>query len=91
MIFSAKTENTISVQTMECKEITEVKANKGEIQLVETGPSFTLTARRSKIATHDEYKTACKQPALVKKETKKIKKNMFTNELGEQKAKVYLQ
>lgn len=31
MIFSTKSENTITVQTMECKEITEVKANKGEI------------------------------------------------------------
>lgn len=61
------------------------------MDLVEVGPSFTLTHRRSKVATHDEFKAACKKPAVVKAETKKIKKNMFTNQLGEQKAKVYLQ
>jgi hypothetical protein len=64
---------------------------KNEVQIVEVGPSFTLTHRRSKICTYDDFKAACKKPAVVKAETKKLKKNVFTNALGEKKAKVYLQ
>lgn len=91
MVFTATTDKVIEVKTYECKQITEILVQKNEVDLVEVGPSFTLTHRRSKIGTHDEFKAACKKPAVVKAETKKIKKNMFTNSLGEQKAKVYLQ
>lgn len=46
--------------------------------------------RRDKIADSDLYKAACKQPKLVSTETKKLKKNMFTDEFGQQKGKVFI-
>jgi len=91
MVFSALNEEQVIVKTYECKQISEILVQKQDVSLIEVGPSFTLTHRRNKIASFDDFKVACKQPARLKAETKKIKKNMFTNALGEQKAKVYLQ
>lgn len=91
MVFTATTENAIEVKTFEAKQISEALVLAGKVDIVEVGPSFTLTHRRSKIATYDEFKAACKKPAVVKAETKKLRKNVFTNALGEKKAKVYMQ
>jgi hypothetical protein len=38
--------------------------------------------RRDKIASSDLYKEACRQPNLEKAETKRIKKNKWTDEFG---------
>jgi len=91
MTFTSVAEDRIDVKTFEAKQITETLVLKNEVQIVEVGPSFTLTHRRNKISPYDDFKAACKKPAVVKAETKKLKKNVFTNALGEKKAKVYLQ
>lgn len=61
------------------------------LSMNETGPRFDLQFRRDKIADSDLYKAACKQPRTMKAETKRIKKNMYTDEFGQQKGKVYIQ
>jgi len=60
------------------------------LSMNETGPRFDMQIRRDKIADSDLYKAACKQPKLVSSETKKLKKNMFTDEFGQQKGKVFI-
>ena len=57
----------------------------------EVGPSFKLRLRREKMANHDLYKEACKQPNIRNYEKKVADKNKFTNVLGEKKGKVFLQ
>lgn len=52
------------------------------LSMAETGPRFQLKFRRDKIADSDLYKTACKQPKTEKAETKRMKKNLFTDEFG---------
>lgn len=48
----------------------------------EIGPRFDLSFRRDKIADSDHFKQACRQPKTESAETKKQKKNMFTDEFG---------
>jgi len=50
-----------------------------------------LRFRRDKIASSDLFKTACKQPKVSNADKKKFDKNKFTTELGEEKAKVFVQ
>jgi hypothetical protein len=57
----------------------------------EIGPSFAMRIRREKMAGFDLYKEACKKPKIRNIEKKKSDKNKFTNALGEQKGKVYIQ
>lgn len=62
-----------------------------KLSMNETGPRFDLQFRRDKIADSDLYKAACKQPKIQSTEMKKLKKNMFTDEFGQQKGKVFIQ
>lgn len=57
----------------------------------EIGPCFDLSFRRDKIAAADLYKTACKQPKHESAESKRLNKNVFTDEFGQVKAKVFVQ
>ena len=50
-----------------------------------------MNFRRDKIAAADLYKTACKHPKPMSSETKKLNKNVSTNEFGEKIGKVFLQ
>lgn len=56
----------------------------------ELGPHFDMTLRRDNIASIEAFKTACKQPKMTA-ENKRLKKNLFTNEFGEQMGKVFVQ
>ena len=57
----------------------------------EIGPSFNMRLRRDKMAGTDLFKDACKKPKIRNVEKKRADKHKFTNALGEQKAKVFLQ
>jgi ribosome production factor 2 len=56
----------------------------------EIGPKFDLKVRRNQIASLDLYKAACKKPKIANVEKKKARKNVFTNEIGERKGKVFI-
>lgn len=76
---------------MEVREITESLAKKNAVPFQEIGPSFHLRLRRDKIATFDLFKEACRKPKVLNVAKKKADKNKYTDELGETKAKVYVQ
>jgi len=53
------------------------------VELEEIGPSIDLTFRRSKLASADLFKSACKKPKEVKvKKVKNITKDPFGSKLG---------
>lgn len=87
------TEDLISIQHYQVnsgKKINETDVANKSLSFTETGPSFNLMLRRDKQADSDLYKTACKQPKMSA-EAKRLKKNLFTDEFGQQKGKVFLQ
>ena len=49
-----------------------------------------MKVRRNQIASLDLYKAACKKPKIANVEKKKARKNVFTNEIGERKGKVFI-
>lgn len=57
------------------------------IELVEIGPSADFTVRRTKIASEDLFKQACKQPKVVKSAAKK---NITIDTLGNTLGRVHL-
>lgn len=57
------------------------------IELVEMGPSMDLTIRRTKIASDDLYKTAMRQPAILKVGKRK---NVSRDELGNVHGRVHV-
>uniref|UniRef100_A0A2M4BTK0 Ribosome production factor 2 homolog n=1 Tax=Anopheles marajoara TaxID=58244 RepID=A0A2M4BTK0_9DIPT len=57
------------------------------IELVEMGPSLDLSIRRTKIASDDLYKTAMKQPAILKAAKRK---NVSRDELGNVHGRVHV-
>jgi bisphosphoglycerate-dependent phosphoglycerate mutase len=59
--------------------------------MAEIGPSFDLSFRRDKIAASDLYKVACRQPKSESAEHKRLNKNVYTDEFGQVKAKVFVQ
>jgi ribosome production factor 2 len=65
------------------KTVNETDVKNKMLQLNEIGPRFEMTFRRDKIASHELFKTACKQPKLENPEKKKAKKNLFTDNLGQ--------
>ena len=72
-------------------KINETDVKQKTLKFNEIGPHFDFTLRREKLSSIDLFKTACKQPKLEKPETKRNKKNMFTDELGQQMGKVFFQ
>jgi adenylosuccinate synthase len=92
MVFTCKGEaEPITVNHLECKEISEVLAKKNAVPFHEIGPSFSMRIRRDKLAAHDLFKEACRKPKITNVAKKKAKKNMYTNELGETHGKVFIQ
>ena len=92
IIFTCKSESDpIQFQHVECEQVAEPLVHQNKISFREVGPSFCMRFRRDKIASADLYKTACKQPRVTNMEKKKFDKNKYTTELGEEKAKVFVQ
>lgn len=81
----------IEINHLEVREISETLVKKNAVPFVEIGPSFHLRLRRDKIATLDLFKEACRKPKVLNVEKKKANKNKYTNEIGETKAKVFVQ
>ena len=50
-----------------------------------------MRLRRDKIAGIELFKEACRKPKIANVDKKKANKNKYTNELGETKAKVFIQ
>ena len=88
LTFTCVDDSTIQVRHFEVPKITE---NAVGVDFKEIGPHFDLKIRRTQIASNDLYKAACKKPKVTNMEKKKAKKNMYTNELGERRGKVYIQ
>ncbi len=88
LTFTSVDDTTIQVRHFEVPKITE---NAVGIEFKEIGPRFDLKLRRNQIASNDLYKLACKKPKIANMEKKKAKKNVYTNELGERRGKVYIQ
>jgi ribosome production factor 2 len=94
MVFTSISDTKIECRHYEInvgKQINETDVKKQTLAMNEIGPRFNLTYRRDKIADSDLYKQACRQPKLMKAETKQMKKNMYTDEFGQQRGKVFLQ
>lgn len=94
IVFTSINDTVINVKQFEVnqdKPINETDVKNRTLALREIGPRFDLSFRRDKIASHELYKTACKVPRTQNPEKKKQRKNLFTDELGQQKGKVFLQ
>jgi ribosome production factor 2 len=53
------------------------------VELVETGPSCKFQPRRTRLASDDAFKTACRQPKAAKiRVTKNINRDVFGTKLG---------
>lgn len=92
MVFTSRGEKEpIEVRHLEADDITEATVQMKTVPFREIGPSFDLLLRREKLASHDLFKEACRQPNKKSYEKKRADKNKFTNVLGEQKGKVFLQ
>jgi len=92
MVFTAIGETKISCKQFEItKPITEADAKMKKLPLNEIGPRYDLTFRRDQIATADHFKEACKKPKVENPDKKRFRKNMYTDEFGQQKGKVFLQ
>jgi len=91
MIFTSVSDTKIQVRHYEMKSINETDVKKQNLAMTEIGPSFDLSFRRDKIAAADLYKAACKHPKAESAETKRLNKNVYTDEFGQTKAKVFVQ
>ena len=92
MVFTSRGEKEpIEFRHLEADNISEATVQMKTVPFREIGPSFDLAIRRDKMAGHDLYKEACKQPKTKSYDKKRADKNKFTTVLGEQKGKVFLQ
>ena len=92
MVFTCRGEkDPIEFRHLECDNITEATVQMRTVPFREVGPSFSMKLRREKIASHDLFKEACKQPKVRNPDKKRADKNKFTTVLGEKKGKVFLQ
>ena len=81
----------IEMNHLEVREVSEGLVKKNAVPFKEIGPCFSLRLRRDKIATTDLFKEACRKPKVANVEKKKANKNKYTNDIGETKAKVFIQ
>ena len=88
LTFTSIDDTTIQFRHFEVPKLTE---NAIGVEFKEIGHHFDLKIRRNQIASTDLYKLACKKPKITNMEKKKAKKNVYTNELGERRGKVYIQ
>ena len=94
LTFTATSDTKLEVRHYEINpgsKINETEVKQKTLKFNEIGPHFDLTLRREKLASTDLFKTACKQPKLEKPETKRNKKNLYTDELGQKMGKVFFQ
>ena len=85
MVFTTMNNSIIRCRHYEMntgKMINETDVANLSLSFNEIGPSFDLSFRRDKLAGTDLYKAACKHPKAMSSETKKIKKNVYTDEFG---------
>ena len=93
MSFTSVSEKKILFRQVEVnsgKPVNETDVANRTLSFKEIGPNFDLICRRDKIGTSDMFKSACKQPK-ISAEAKKLRKNVFTDDFGQKKGKVYLQ
>ena len=93
MVFTSTNETNIDFRQYEVNGGTTVNitdVSNQNLKMNEIGPRFSLAFRRDQIASADLYKEACKHPKDDPTKAKN-KKNMFTDEFGQQKGKVFLQ
>ena len=92
MVFTSRSDLApIEFRHLECDNITEATVQMQTVPFREVGPSFSMVMRRNKMAAHDLFKEACKQPKIQNYEKKKASKNKYTTALGETKGKVFVQ
>lgn len=94
LLFTSISESQILCRHLEVnrgKLVNETDVSNKTLTFNEIGPHFDLTIRRDKIAATDLWKSACKHPKLMSSETKRLKKNVTTDEFGQQIGKVFLQ
>jgi len=91
-VFTCKNDKSaVEFRHLECDNITEATVQMQTVPFREVGPSFSMCLRRNKMANHDLFKEACRQPKILNPEKKKANKNKYTTALGETKGKVFLQ
>ena len=92
MVFTCRGElDPIEFRHLECDNITEATVQMQTVPFREVGPSFNMRLRREKMAGHELFKEACKQPKIRNPDKKRADKNKFTTALGEKKGKVFVQ
>lgn len=94
LLFTSTSESTILCRHYEVnrgKKVNETDLKNKSFKFEEIGPHFDLTIRRDKIAAPDLWKSSCKHPKLMSSESKRLKKNVYTDEFGQKLGKVYLQ
>ena len=91
LIFTTVDDNTIKLRHYEIAEINEALTVGNKFEMKEIGPHIDLIMRRNKFAAEDVFKQACKKPKVTNIDKKRAKKNMFTTEIGDKKAKVFIQ
>eukprot|EP00347_Sterkiella_histriomuscorum_P009779 403339927 len=91
LVFTSTDDTTIQVRQYEIPQITEPQVMKSQLDLVEIGPRFDLKLRRNQVASMDLYKIACKKPKVLNPDKKRFKKNVYTTEIGDKRAKVFIQ
>lgn len=92
MVFTSRGEKEpIEVRHLEVDDISEATVQMKTMPFREIGPSFDLFLRREKLGSTDLFKEACRQPNLKSYDKKRADKNKFTNVMGEQKGKVFIQ
>ena len=92
MVFTCRGElDPIEFRHLECDDVTEATVQMQTVPFREVGPSFSMRLRREKMASHELFKEACKQPKIRNPDKKRADKNKFTTALGEKKGKVFVQ
>jgi ribosome production factor 2 len=93
LVFTAVEENQVLVRHYEvASKLSEaVVQQEGDLEFKEIGPHLAMRLGRHSIASADLYKAACRKPKIANPERKKARKNVYTNETGERRGKVYIQ
>ena len=89
LAFTAVDNSRVEVRHLEVSDIAPQRATTGELPMREIGPSFDLVFRRKYFAADEVWKEATKRPK-AKTATLNKKRNIYTDPLGEQKAKVFV-
>lgn len=93
MVFTSVSESRILFRQLEVnrnKEVNETDVANGSLKFDEIGPRFDLVVRRDKLGASDLFKQALRQPR-ISAEAKKLRKNLYRDDLGQEMGKVYLQ